>query len=121
MKGGRDVPGDELNGDELVRLLAALASPPRLRILAALTAHRLHVSELARDVQLSRPLVHAHLGRLTAAGLVSSSLELSGDGKALRYVEVVPFALRLTPDLIATAVQTLTAGGRAVTEEEDLL
>jgi DNA-binding MarR family transcriptional regulator len=42
-----------------------------MRILAALQAGRVHVSQLARDVRLSRPLVHMQLQRLEAAGLVS--------------------------------------------------
>lgn len=66
---------ERLTGDELVRLLAALSNPHRLRILAALHGGRVHVSQLARDVSLSRPLVHVHLQRLEAAGLVSGSLD----------------------------------------------
>lgn len=94
-------------GDELVRLLAALASPQRLRILAALAGGRRYVTELARQVGLSRPLVHAHLGKLAAAGLVTSHMELSEEGHAMRYIEVSPFALCLTPESIAAATQTL--------------
>lgn len=92
------------SGDELVRALAALASPQRLRILAALAGGRLYVSELARTVGLSRPLVHAHLARLGAAGLVSSELELAAEGHAIRYVAATPFALHLTPETIAAAM-----------------
>lgn len=95
-----------------MQLLTALASPQRLRILAALGAGRRYVSELAREVGLSRPLVHAHLGRLAAAGLVASELELSTEGHAMRYVQVCPFSLWLTPELIAEAVQTLTIPDR---------
>ncbi|BCB73987.1 winged helix-turn-helix domain-containing protein [Phytohabitans flavus] len=97
-----------LTGDELVRLLAALASPQRLRILAELAGGRRYVTELARKVGLSRPLVHAHLGKLSAAGLVTSQMELAEEGHAIRYVEATPFALLLTPDSIAAAVRTLT-------------
>lgn len=96
------------NGDELVRLMAALASPQRLRILAELAGGRRYVTELARQVGLSRPLVHAHLGKLTAAGLVTSHMELAEEGHAIRYVEATPFALVLTPETIAAAVRTLT-------------
>lgn len=105
MKGEEDTP---LSGDRLVRVLAALANPHRIRILAALAAERVHVSELARQVGLSRPLVHMHLQRLEAAGLVTGSLELSEDGKALKFFAVTPFALELTPDVIAAAAETLT-------------
>jgi DNA-binding transcriptional ArsR family regulator len=96
-----------LTGAELIRLLAALANPHRLRILAALAAESVHVSRLARDVGLSRPLVHMHLQRLEAAGLVSGRLELSDDGKAMKFFEVPPFAIHLTPDVVAEAARTL--------------
>lgn len=110
---------DEKTGDELVRLLAALASPQRLRILAVLAGGRRYVSELAREVGLSRPLVHAHLGRLAAAGLVASHLELSDEGHAMRYVEVTPFSLRLTPEAIAAAVRTLGAGDQGSADQKE--
>lgn len=104
----KDMQGDPLTGDRLVRVLAALANPHRIRILAALAAERVHVSGLARQVGLSRPLVHMHLQRLEAAGLVAGSLELSEDGKALKFFEVTPFALELTPAVVAAAAETLT-------------
>ncbi|GAA1037866.1 winged helix-turn-helix domain-containing protein [Virgisporangium ochraceum] len=97
-----------MQGDELVRLLTALASPQRLRILAALVEGRKYVTELARQVGLSRPLVHAHLTKLAAAGLVTSELELAEEGHGIRYVQVSPFALHLTPELIAEAVATMS-------------
>ena len=96
------------NGDELGRALAALSNPHRVRILAALSAGRIHVSRLAREVQLSRPLVHMHLQRLEAAGLVTGQLELSEEGKAMKFFEVEPFDLHLTPAAIAAAATTLT-------------
>lgn len=97
-----------LDGDKLVQALAALSNPHRVRILAALSAGRIHVSRLAREVQLSRPLVHMHLQRLEAAGLVTGQLELSEEGKAMKFFEVTPFDLHLTPASIAAAATTLT-------------
>lgn len=91
-----------------MRALAALSNPHRVRILAALSAGRIHVSRLAREVQLSRPLVHMHLQRLEAAGLVTGQLELSEEGKAMKFFAVTPFDLRLTPASIAEAATTLT-------------
>lgn len=97
-------------GDQLLAVLAALASPPRLRIVAALKADgRNYVSQLAREVGISRPLLHLHLQKLEEAGLVTSKLELSGDGKALNYFEVVPFDFELTPQAIVKAAKSLTA------------
>jgi ArsR family transcriptional regulator len=95
-------------GDDLVRTLAALANPHRLRILSRLAAGRIHVSQLAREVSLSRPLVHMHLQRLEAAGLVTGQLELSEEGKAMKYFTVTPFDLRLTPAAVAAAAATLS-------------
>jgi DNA-binding transcriptional ArsR family regulator len=96
-------------GDQLLTMLAALASPHRLRIVAALASHgRNYVSRLARDVGISRPLLHLHLQRLEEAGLVTSKLELSADGKALNYFEVSPFAIHLTPAAVAEAAASLT-------------
>jgi ArsR family transcriptional regulator len=89
-------------------MVAALANPHRLRIVAALAEGRNYVSQLARDLGMSRPLLHLHLQRLEAAGLVKGHLELSDDGKAMKYFEVTPFALELTPQLIAEAVKTLS-------------
>jgi DNA-binding transcriptional ArsR family regulator len=99
-----------LTGDQLLVVLASLASPQRLRILAALKSDgRNYVSQLARDVGISRPLLHLHLQKLEEAGLVTSKLELSADGKALNYFEVVDFGFELTPQSIAKAAKSLTA------------
>jgi DNA-binding transcriptional ArsR family regulator len=99
-----------VNGDQLLAVLAALASPQRLRIVAALKAGgRNYVSQLAREVGISRPLLHLHLQKLEEAGLVMSKLELSSDGKALNYFEVAEFDIELTPAGIAKAVKSLTA------------
>src|SRR5687767_8615579 len=95
-------------GDNLVEMLAALANPIRLRIVARLAGGRDYVSHLARVIGVSRPLLHMHLQRLEAAGLVVGSLELSEDGKAMKYFEVADFDLRLTPALLAAAAATLT-------------
>jgi predicted transcriptional regulator len=98
------------NGDRLLTLLAALANPHRLRIIAALASNgRNYVSQLARELGISRPLLHLHLQRLEEAGLVASKLELSQDGKALNFFEVERFIVELTPAAIAEAAPSLTA------------
>ena len=92
-----------INGDQFLAVLAALASPQRLRIVAALKSDgRNYVSQLAREVGISRPLLHLHLQKLEEAGLVTSQLELSGDGKALNYFEVADFDFELTPSSVST-------------------
>ena len=97
------------SGDRFLAVLAALASAQRLRIMAALkTEGRNYVSQLAREVGISRPLLHLHLQRLEEAGLVTSKLELSSDGKALNYFEVADFNFELSPSAIVKAAKTLT-------------
>jgi DNA-binding transcriptional ArsR family regulator len=98
----------ELTGDELVLMLGTLASPHRIRVLAALADGRAYVSQLARDVGISRALLQVHLKKLERAGLVTAHLELSEDGKAMKFYEVVPFALHLTPAVVAAASATLS-------------
>ncbi|QKW39819.1 winged helix-turn-helix transcriptional regulator [Actinomadura sp. NAK00032] len=97
-----------MSGDELLRVLATLANPHRLRILAALSDEREYVSRLARELGISRPLLQVHLRKLEAAGLVTAQAELSEDGKAMKYYTVNPFRIELTPQEIAAAVRTLT-------------
>ena len=103
-----DTDSDRPTGDELLKALAALANPHRLRVLAALAEGREYVSRLARRLELSRPLLHMHLQRLEAAGLVRGHLELSEERKAMKFYEVTEFALHLTPSAIADAARTLS-------------
>ncbi len=97
------------DGDQILAILSALANPHRLRIIAALAEGPIHVSQLARDVHISRPLLYLHLKKLEEAGLVTGHLELSDDGKAMKFFDVVAADLLITPELIALAVQTLSA------------
>lgn len=97
-----------LTGDELLAAFAALANPHRLRIVAALSEGRNYVSQLARELAISRPLLHLHLQKLEAAGLVVGSLELSEDGKAMKFYDLAPFALQITPERIAEATRSLS-------------
>jgi DNA-binding transcriptional ArsR family regulator len=102
--------GGAMGGDRLLAMLAALANPHRMRVVAALAGGgRNYVSQLAREIGISRPLLHLHLQKLEEAGLVTSKLELSQDGKALNYFEVTDFAFHLTPAAVAEAARTLTA------------
>jgi DNA-binding transcriptional ArsR family regulator len=85
-------------------MLTAIAHPLRLRIIAELAGGQVHVSELARRLGMSRPLLYMHLDKLEKAGLVTGHLELSADGKAMKYFELVPFELRVTADAIVSAL-----------------
>jgi predicted transcriptional regulator len=98
-----------MTGDDLLRVLATLANPHRMRVVAALAEERNYVSQLARELDISRALLQVHLRKLEAAGLVSAAIEVSEDGKAMKFYEVTPFAVRLTPETIMVAARTLGA------------
>ncbi len=97
-----------VSGDELLEVLHALANPHRIRVLGVLVEGRKYVSQMARELQISRPLLQIHLRKLEQAGLVSSVLELSEDGKSMKFYDIAPFSWDLTPSLIATAAGTVT-------------
>jgi predicted transcriptional regulator len=105
-----------MTGDALLQVLATLANPHRMRVVAALAEDRNYVSELARDLGISRALLQVHLRKLEAAGLVSSSVEVSPEGKAMKFYEVTPFEVRLTPETIKTAARTLSTGSELEAE-----
>ena len=98
-----------MTGDGLLQVLSTLANPHRLRVVATLAGERNYVSQLARDVGISRALLQVHLRKLEAAGLVQAAIEVSEDGKAMKFYEVTPFELHLTPEAIMTAARTLGA------------
>ena len=98
-----------MTGDDLLRMLATLANPHRMRVVAALAEERNYVSQLARELGISRALLQVHLRKLEAAGLVSAAIEVSQDGKAMKFYEVAPFAVQLTPKTIMVATRTLGA------------
>lgn len=98
-----------LTEEQLLAVLTAVANPQRLRVIAELNGGRIHVSELARRLGMSRPLLYMHLDKLEKAGLVAGQLELSGDGKAMKYFELAPFEVRVTADTIAAALAASAA------------
>jgi DNA-binding transcriptional ArsR family regulator len=89
-----------------------------MRIIAELAHGRLHVSELARRVGMSRPLLYMHLDRLEKAGLVDGHLELSDDGKAMKYYELLPFDLRVTAETVISALAADNDNKEALDMEE---
>lgn len=97
----------DMTGDELLGALQALSNPHRLRVMRVLAEGRNYVSQIARELGISRPLLQLHLRKLEEAGLVSSAFELS-DGKSLRFYAVAPFSFCLTPKTIAAAAATIT-------------
>jgi DNA-binding transcriptional ArsR family regulator len=96
-----------------------VANPLRLRVIAELAGGRVHVSELARRLGISRPLLYMHLDRLEKAGIVTGHLELSEDGKAMKYLELAPFELRLTAEVITEALQASHRDAQETDEQQD--
>ncbi|MEU3742779.1 MULTISPECIES: winged helix-turn-helix domain-containing protein [unclassified Streptomyces] len=94
-----------MDSEELLAFLSAVGHAQRIRIITELAPGQLYVSELARRLGVSRPLLYMHLERLEKAGLVVGRLELSDDGKALKYFELAPFDVRLNVDTILAAVR----------------
>ncbi|MCC2274648.1 winged helix-turn-helix domain-containing protein [Streptomyces sp. ET3-23] len=94
-----------MTSEELLAFLAAVGHAQRLRVIAGLADGRMYVSELARQLGMSRPLLYMHLERLEKAGLVVGHLELSEDGKALKYFELAPFELRIDVQTILAALK----------------
>jgi DNA-binding transcriptional ArsR family regulator len=110
--------GVKLTSDELLTVLTAVANPHRLRIVAELRDGRVHVSELARRLGMSRPLLYMHLDKLEKAGLVTGQLELSEDGKAMKYFELAPFDLHLNAETIIAALRNGSVEGDNVETRE---
>jgi DNA-binding transcriptional ArsR family regulator len=94
-----------LTSDELLARLTAAGHPLRLRIIAELAGGRVHVSELARRLDMSRPLLYMHLDKLEKAGMVAGHLELSDDGKAMKYFELAPFEFRINAQTVIDALR----------------
>ena len=100
-------------------MLTAIAHPLRLRVIAELARGRVHVSELARRLGMSRPLLYMHLDRLEKAGLVTGQLELSEDGRAMKYFELVPFEMRITAETVVRALAEDDDKDESHVEESD--
>lgn len=95
-------------GDELLLFLDALSNPHRLRIVSILANGKQYVSQLARELGMSRPLLYLHLQKLEEANIVTSDLELLDSGKAAKYYTLTSFDVQLNEALIASLTPTLT-------------
>ncbi len=99
---------DKWTGDELLTFMEALSNPYRLRIVAILQQGDQYVSQLSRELGISRPLLYLHLHKLEEAHLVEGRLELSSDGKAMKYYKLRPFDVPLNAQFVAATVDSLT-------------
>jgi predicted transcriptional regulator len=86
-------------------------------VIDALAGGRVHVSELARRLGLSRPLLYLHLERLERAGLVTGRLELAEGGRAMKYYKLTDFDVHITVDAVRKALAATASRGRVRPEE----
>lgn len=96
------------NGDKLLLILESLSNPYRLKIIAILKNEKKYVSQLARELGISRPLLYLHLQKLENAELIKGHHEISEDGKAMKYYALIPFSLPLSEELIADLAESVT-------------
>ncbi|WP_445477202.1 ArsR/SmtB family transcription factor [Lysinibacillus irui] len=103
---------DILKGDELLTVLGALSNPYRLKIIAILHQEKQYVSQLARELGISRPLLYLHLQKLEEANIINGYHEVSESGKAMKYYTLTPFSITLNADFIAQVASDITDKNR---------
>ena len=81
--------------DEIINLCGTLSNKHRLCIIAALSEKRKYTSELARELEISRPLLCLHLRNLEEMGILKGKTELGKGNRARRYYELRDFELCL--------------------------
>lgn len=96
------------SGDQLLKFFEALSNPQRLKIIAVLSEGEQYVSQLARELNMSRPLLYLHLQKLEEANLVSSDMEILESGKAAKYYMLNSFNYEINEELICKLASTLT-------------
>ena len=93
--------------EDYINIFDALSHPVRIKIIGILAEGRQYVSELARLVNISRPLLYMHLKKLETARLVTSAMEISESGKAMKYYALEDFNLQITKELLRGLAQTI--------------
>ena len=93
--------------EDYINVFDALSHPVRIKIIGILAEGRQYVSELARLVNISRPLLYMHLKKLETARLVTSAMEISESGKAMKYYALEDFELQVTKELLQGLSQNI--------------
>lgn len=86
--------------ETLLSFLSALSNNHRLNIINSLRSEKKHVSELARELGMSRSLLYLHLQKLEEAQIIKSQLELMENGKAGNFISLNEFDITLNNELI---------------------
>ena len=81
--------------DEIINFCGTLSNKHRLCIIAALSEKRKYTSELASELEISRPLLYLHLQKLEEVGILKGKTELGKRGRARKYYELCNFELYL--------------------------
>jgi ArsR family transcriptional regulator len=86
--------------------LSALGHPTRLKILMELTKGENYLSEIAKNVGISRALAKVHLKKIREAGLVESRiLTLEDEARALRFYKLLDFSINISNESLAREVK----------------
>jgi DNA-binding transcriptional ArsR family regulator len=94
-----------LETEQLAKKLAALGHPTRLMILKELTKGENYLSEIAKNIGISRALAKVHLKRLRESGLVESRiLTLEEEARALRFYKLLDFSINISNETLAEEV-----------------
>ena len=96
--------------DDYTRLFDALSHPMRIKVMGVLSEKRRYVSELAKLMNMSRPLLYMHLKKLEDAAIVTGSYEISESGKSMKFYEVRAFDIALTPELLVELSRAIPVG-----------
>lgn len=94
--------------EKLAKMLDGLGHPLRLKIVGLLARENraMYLNEIANGLGINRALAKVHLKKLEAAGIVKSKVVLDEErGKALRFYELVPFDLHLSPEILEEVVE----------------
>ncbi len=90
----------------LANKLDALGHPLRLRIIATIYQKEMYLNEIANNVGISRALAKIHLKKLEKSGIVKSRIVTAeAEAKALRYYELQPFDIHVSPQILKKEVE----------------
>ena len=103
--------------DELIDLCGTLSNKHRLCIIAALSGKRKYISELVRELDMSRPLLYLHLRNLEEVGILKGKTELGKGNRARKYYELCNFELYLNGKKIKEMLENEKKNKKATQKE----
>ncbi len=92
------------NASELLLFLDALSNPYRLKIIVSLKKETQYVSQLARNLDISRALLYLHLKKLEEANIVRSKMELLESGKNANFYSLNSFDFSINESIIESLI-----------------